>query len=320
MRDLSPQLRHLAAAQDGVVTRAQLIARGVSDDALRWRVGRGRWRLLLPGVVLLEAGAPSRRQEMYAAQLLGGPGAVVSGAAAARFHGVTGAPSVGPVDVLVPRSRRGRQVGWARIRPTMQPDPLARTYEVLRVASPARSVVDAARWASTQDRATAYVIEAVQRRLTTEPDLRQWQWQLNRRDRGQVGRAIDEAALGAWSLPEAELLRLLRSSVVLPPVWANPVLHDSGGVALVSPDAWFDSVGLAVMVHSRQFHEGGQQWEQTVARDGELTAHGVVVVGVTPWAIRSDPAGVLARVEQTYLMTRLRPRPAVIARARIAAA
>jgi len=320
MSALSRPLLELAAAQDQVVTVAQLVAGGVSDDAVRWRLGTGRWRLLLPGVVLLGPGDPSRRQQLYAAQLLGGPAAALSGRAAARFHGVSGIPVGGAVDVLVPRSRRGRTVGWARIRPSVLVDPMTRTYTLLRVVSLARAVVDAARWAQTQDEATAYVLEAVQRGLTTVADLQQWQWRLNRRDVGQVARAVEEAARGAWSVPEAELLRVVRTSSVLPPAWANPVLRDADGSVLVSPDAWFDAVALAVMVHSRQFHDGAAQWERTVARDGELTARGIVVVGVAPSAIRDDPAGVLTRIEQTFLAARLRPRPAVLAVPRTGAA
>ncbi len=44
------------------------------------------------------------------------------------------------------------------------------------------------------------------------------------------------------------------------------------GVRCLTPDAWLDDVAMAVMVHSRQFHDGPDQWDETVSRDGELTA------------------------------------------------
>src|SRR4051812_11510764 len=76
----------VAEAQCGVMTRRQLLAAGVSRDALRWRVGRD-WRLLLPGVYALQTGMPSDQQRLVAAQLLGGEGAWLAGSTAASFHG-----------------------------------------------------------------------------------------------------------------------------------------------------------------------------------------------------------------------------------------
>ncbi len=80
------------------------------------------------------------------------------------------------------------------------------------------------------------------------------------------------------------------------------------------PDAWFDDVAMAVMVHSHGFHSQGEDWDATVERDGELVEAGVVVAGVTPHRLRTQPASVLRRLEQTYLTAAKRPRPAVRAR------
>ncbi|MFW5470724.1 hypothetical protein ACOCJ4_11815 [Knoellia sp. CPCC 206435] len=68
---------------------------------------------------------------------------------------------------------------------------------------------------------------------------------------------------------------------------------------------------MAVMVHSRQFHADGDQFVRTIERDGDLVAAGVVVVGVTPSSIRSDPVAVLRRIEDTYAVAQRRPRPDV---------
>lgn len=311
MGALPAKITALVEPRDGVLTRAELLDAGVSEATMRWQVSRMRWRILLPGVILLAPEEPNRRQQLIAAQLYGGPGAVVGGPAAARFHGVRGIPDRGPVHVLVPRSRTRRVSGWADIRPTRLEDPFEETAAVLRVSSAGRAVVDAARWAPTQDQATAWVIEAVQREIVTAADLTHWLLRMNRRNTARARRAISEASTGAWSLPEAELLGLLRTSTVLPPVWPNPVLERTDGLPLVSPDAWLDDVGMAIMVHSREFHEGAEQWDVTVSRDGELTAAGVVVVGVTPHALRSRPTLLLDRIERTCLAAAQRPRPSV---------
>ena len=67
------------------------------------------------------------------------------------------------------------------------------------------------------------------------------------------------------------------------------------------------------MVHSRRFHSAGAAWDATVEADADLTAVGIVVAGVTPNRIHRNLAGVVARIERTYLQARQRPRPPVTA-------
>ena len=104
----------------------------------------------------------------------------------------------------------------------------------------------------------------------------------------------------AWSLPEADLLRLVGVRGGRPQPWANPTLHDHVGRRLTTPDLWFDDVALAVMVHSRTFHSGVLDWEATVAADEDLRAAGIEVVAVTPASIATEPERVLARVDAAY--------------------
>ena len=73
---------------------------------------------------------------------------------------------------------------------------------------------------------------------------------------------------------------------------------------MTTPDAWIDDVAMAVMVHSRRFHEGELDWENTVETDTDLAACRVVVVGVTPRSISREPARVLERIERAYLTAR----------------
>ena len=53
---------------------------------------------------------------------------------------------------------------------------------------------------------------------------------------------------------------------------ANPILTGPGGEALTSPDVWFDDVGMAVLVQSRQFHSQGLDWDATVVAGSDLSA------------------------------------------------
>src|SRR5688500_11952488 len=53
---LSMDLSTLARQQHGLVTRAQAIDQGLSREAVRWRLDRGWWRRVHPGVYLTHSG------------------------------------------------------------------------------------------------------------------------------------------------------------------------------------------------------------------------------------------------------------------------
>ena len=171
--------------------------------------------------------------------------------------------------------------------------------------------MDAARAARTHDTRAAILIESVQRGITSLDDLSDWVNRLRPRDAAPLHPALAEAASGAWSLPESELLDLVAGSAVLPVAWANPALTMSFGASLTTPDVWFDDVAMAVMVHSHRHHSQGEQWDDTVDKDGDLVAAGIVVAGVTPHRLRERPDAVLARLERAYLAAKARPRPDV---------
>ncbi len=172
------------------MTRRELHDAGVTDARIGWMVDRHRWQLLLPGIVLLSPVPPTRRQQLVSAVLLGGQHAVVGGPAAARFHGVKSIPARGPVHVLTPRSRARRRHGWADIRPTRIEDPEVVSTALVTYSGVARSVVDAAMWAPSQEDADAWMVEAVQRGLVGLDDLATRVYRLNRRwSAGRVTRS-----------------------------------------------------------------------------------------------------------------------------------
>ena len=163
----------VAESQCGVVTRRQLLEAGVSRETLRWRVGRD-WRLLLPGVYVLQTGLPTGQQRLVAAQLLAGEGAWLAGPTAAALHGITTCRLGMPVRVLVPAPRRSRRVAWVDIRSTTLLGEPVIPRGPLRVGCLSRAVVDAAAETADERGARALVIEAVQRRLVRLDDLEHW--------------------------------------------------------------------------------------------------------------------------------------------------
>lgn len=312
MDPLPETLVRIADAQSGVVTRAQLLGHGVTKAAVRWNAGRN-WRVVLPGTYVLDGARPSGSQLLMAALLFAGPGSALGGVTAAQAHGLKSARTRGRVHVVVPGNRTSRTRGYVSIRRSLLDDPAVVVRGGLRLSSVARACVDAAVEESDPRSRTALLVEAVQRGLTSVDDLAEWCYRLRPRDAAKVLPALEAAAVGVWSVPEAEVLTLMASSDHLPQPLTNPSLVDAQGNRLVTPDLWLDDVAMAVMVHSREYHADGNQFVETVDRDGDLVAAGVAVIGVTPSGIRRDPASTLRRIEATYAVAQARPRPSVSA-------
>ncbi len=103
--ELPERVGHLARGQLGVASRRQLLDAGVTPAHLRWQLGR-TWRLLLPGVVLLEPGLPREPQRQMAALLYAGADAWLSGPTAAAVHRLRPERPGASIHVLVPAPRR----------------------------------------------------------------------------------------------------------------------------------------------------------------------------------------------------------------------
>jgi hypothetical protein len=280
---------------------------------MRWHLGRD-WALVLPTVVSLRRQRLSTGQRWVAALLEAGPDAVLSGEHACAWHGWRSARTDGPVDVLVPMDQSARSLGFIRVHRTRRIEATPVRRPGLVIASRVRAVTDAARWTRHENAQLALVLEAVQRELVTVEQLEHEVEAGPTRGSAPARAAIRAARQGVWSAPEHALMRLCSTSRTLPAAWPNPQLTAHDGSGLLSPDLWFDDVGLAVMVHSRTHHARDAEWETTVARDGELAAHGIVVLAFTPSAIAREPDHVLRRVEQAHTTagTGGRRRPPVV--------
>jgi hypothetical protein len=284
----------------------------VSQGQIRWAVGR-RWRVVLPRVLLLDSSLPSPQQRLMAALLLAGPDSWLAGPTAAALHGFPGCRITPPVHVLVPPHRTTRTVGWVQICRTYLLDERLVSQGPLRISCRPRALVDAAAACPDDAEVRALFIDAIHSRLVRVEDVVHWVEARESDGRRRLRGALAEAATGVWSVPEADLMRLLKGDGRLPEAWANPTLRDADGRRLTTPDLWFDEVALAVMVHSRRFHAGALDWEATVSDDEDLRSAGIEVVTVTPVSIARQQDDVLERVRNAYQRARGRPRPLHVA-------
>ncbi|MBQ0829231.1 hypothetical protein [Streptomyces tagetis] len=321
-----------------VLSAAQLRAHGVTaaEADERCRPG-GPWQRLLPGVVLLRPGPPTGEEKLHAVLLYAararapraatacgapvrpGPAeppepyaeAVVTGLAALALHGVRSAPplpSLAAVDVLVPRLRRLRSTGCARIVRTAAL-PTAVRIDGVPVAPVARALADAV--AGETD-------GAVIRRLLAEAvrgghcDPAAAVRELNRArllDRPQVVAAVDSLVAEGRALAEDRLYRMVRVHGLPDPLW-NVDLRLPGGPHLGGLDAYWPEQAVALELRTRARRRAG---DGEAPEPGPLREHlerlGITVVRVTPRALRETPEQ-QATVVRTALMAAADREPA----------
>ncbi|GAB4053068.1 DUF559 domain-containing protein [Catellatospora paridis] len=150
-RDESSDLDFLLFRQHDVLSRAQALAH-FTEKAVRHRVDTGRWQRPRPGVYVLRAAPDDDDQRRWIAVLAGPPGTVTAGRTALAQLGMRGF-HVHAIHLLIPSTARGRDAPHdVIVHRTRRLEP----SDVHDLGSPpctmpARSVVDAAQWARSDD-------------------------------------------------------------------------------------------------------------------------------------------------------------------------
>lgn len=136
------RIEALLGRQAGVVALDQAIDCGISVRSVQCRAADGRWRRLHPRIYLAGGHRVTPEVRIRAASLWGGPEAVITGPAAAHWHGLVRAPD--RIDVTVPAGAKPRsRPGVAlRRRDLDQPDVTSR--DGLRIATPAFAALETA--------------------------------------------------------------------------------------------------------------------------------------------------------------------------------
>jgi hypothetical protein len=95
----------IAAEQEGIVARRQLLAAGLTPGVARREVVARRWRALYPGIYATFTGAVPDRAQVWAATLRAGTDAVAAGRTALWLAGVLDQrPPL--IEVAIPHERR----------------------------------------------------------------------------------------------------------------------------------------------------------------------------------------------------------------------
>src|SRR4051794_21837999 len=92
----------LIDCQCGIVSRPQCLARGLTDKAVGWRLERGVWRRLHPGVYVTHSGPLPEQALYWAVVLAAGGNSALSHGSAAWLWGF--GSQVHPIRITVPNS------------------------------------------------------------------------------------------------------------------------------------------------------------------------------------------------------------------------
>jgi hypothetical protein len=301
--------------QDGVISRAQAEACGMTPAAIRHRIRPdGPWQVVLPGVYLSHGGAMTARQRNAAAFSYAGrlssPALAVTGPAALAWYGIRApGPPAAPVDVLVEAGCRRRDAGFARLHPTTVRPAAALWDGPVCYAPPARAMADAVRQLRDLADVRAVVAAGVQQSRVTVAQLAQELALGAMRQSAGLRQALAEVAQGVRSGAEAELLTLIRRAR-LPVPMLNPRLL-VGGELLAIPDAWWPEAGVAAEVDSQEWHFSPDGWKATMARHARMSAQGIIVLHFPPSRIRAAGREVAAEIRSALAAARGRVPPAV---------
>lgn len=299
----------------GVASARQLITSGLSPRTIYNRcLDGGPWQRILPGVILLFTGRPTRDQEVRAALLLCGEGAIVTGLEACRRHDLRRGPvrerTDRTVHVLIPHDRQRRSTGYVQVeRTSRMPGVVVKGGIPLAVLP--RACLDAARTLRSAGDITELLAEPVQRSLCTLQALVDELEAGSQRGTAMPRAALGSLAIGVRSAAERAAYGLMRTTGLPEPSW-NRAVHTSDGRLLGIADCWFDDVAMVWEIESTEWHLSPADHERTVERAGRFTAAGAIYVATKPSKILREPAAVVSTLRAVYEQARLRPRPPLI--------
>lgn len=267
-------LAALAARQEGAVARAQLLAAGVTDRQITWRVRAGRLVRIHRGVYAAGHARLRPAGFAWAAVLYAGEGALLSHRSAGAAWGLGG--PAGRHEILAP-GRRVADTAGVRVRSTTTLAPCDRAErDGLPVTSVARTLADLAA-VEPAHRLRRALAEADRRHLLHVPALHEVLDRLGPRapGRGRLLGLLDEARAHGVQHTRSELedrfLELVLAAGLPRPATNAAVLG-------LEVDCWWPRARLAVELDGRAHHARVAAFAADRARDRRLAVAGIRVL------------------------------------------
>ena len=283
----------IAAAQHGVVTRRQLLERGLSRHVVEHRVRTAQLRAVHAGVYLVGPVTSARAREMAA--VLACEGAVVSHRSVAPLWRLTTPQHADePVEMTHP-ARQARRRGIRLYRSSLSPDETT-VIDGVPVTSVARTLLDLSRVMSPREleRALAFAereYPACREQLMSLLNRHAW--------RSGVRRLRDMLASStgaAFTRSEAEerLLGLIRAGG-LPEPRTNVSVHG------YEVDCYFQHARLIVEVDGYAWHGSPRAFVRDRKRDSALAAAGIQVLRLSWHQVAEEREKTLVQLTQALL-------------------
>ena len=286
----------IAARQHGVVARSQLIAAGISQNRIEYRLECGVLTSLYRGVYEVRSASGPRTRELAAVLATGAGGFVSHRAAAAVLEFLPPLPAAAPVEISTLRDVR---IGGAAIRihrvSGLESDEVM-VREGLPLTSPARTIIDLAGVCGSRDLERA-LRTALRRELVTPVDLEVLLARYPRRaGRGRLRALMEADEDPAFVRSEAERrFHDLVRGAGLPRPKTNVVVEG------FEVDFLWPHERLIIEVDGRAYHDGDHAFETDRARDAVLMAAGYRTMRVTWRQIVREPRQLLVKLAQALV-------------------
>jgi hypothetical protein len=299
-------LAELLDRQLSVASRGQLLALGLKDDAMQYRMRPGGpWQALLPGVYLAASGVPSFPQKEMAALLYAGPDSLITGPVALMHYSIRSVPAGDVIDVLMPARRQRLSNGFARLHRTTRLPARSWSSGPVRMAPAPRAVADTVRLLTTLRDVRAVVADAVQLSRCTLQELGEELARGPVKGSARFRSVLAEVADGIRSTAEGDLHDVIRANRLPAPLF-NPSLYLED-VFLGMPDAWWPKAGVVAEVDSRAWHLSPEDWDRTRRRHDLMAAAGIIPLHFSPRELRQEPAMVARRIRDALTSGLARP-------------
>lgn len=281
-------LEHLLRRQAGVVTLRQAVGLGMSQQTVHRRARDGAWQRLYPAVYLVGGHRLTDEARVRAAWLWAGDSAVVSGPAAAFWHGMLDrAPQ--EVELTVPGRCRPRTPDGVRVRRRdLATTDLVGTRDLWLTAAP----LTALETAVALPEGSTFLDRTLQRHVRFPTLYRAYCRNMGRHGSSAAGRLLVAAADRADSAAERLLVRLLRQAGITGWVLGHP--FGPWRVDLAFPER-----KVAVEVDGWAWHVDPERFRTDRRKQNALVREGWNPLRFTWHDLVGQPARVVAEIAGT---------------------
>lgn len=303
LTDAEIRVNALAGRQGGYVSLRQVLACGMSDDAVKRRVDARRWTRVKPGLFLIGGFEPTLRGRLTAATAV--LGAIVSHESAAELHNLPGVPrELAVVTVRVRRTHRFPDV--VVHQSTDLTDGQIVEIDGLEVTSPVRTTIDLA--ATMRPPPVGRIVDhLVLAGLATVEDFVKLVTDLARQ--GKPGmktmHSVLDVRAGEDFMGESELemygLRMLREWGFPEPELQYALPWRSARQGRV--DFAYPSIRLIIEFDGRRWHSTLDAFDEDRLRDNHAQLAGWRVLRITYRMMKEQPDMVRIMLAQAFAMS-----------------